>query len=137
MPFNRDRIRGIQGFTLVEVMAATVILAVGVSASVASMNASLNTTRDAQDSGSLTAIAQAEMERQRSLPLPTDVPVISEAGISRSVEVLGCEFMGTELSCSTSTDCTDTNPACQINVTVTAESTAETLEITTIKAISQ
>ena len=126
-----------QGFTLVEVMAATIILAVGIAASVAAMNASLNTTRQAQDSGSLTAVAQAEMERQRSLPLPVPVLLASEGGISRSVEVFGCEFAGTVLTCPATTSCTDASPACQVNVTVTADDTAETLQITTIKAISR
>ncbi|MEL7083253.1 MAG: prepilin-type N-terminal cleavage/methylation domain-containing protein [Cyanobacteria bacterium P01_A01_bin.3] len=137
MPGTRHQVHDIRGFTLIEVMAATMILAVGVAASVAAMNASLNTTRRSQDSGNLTAVAQAEMERQRSLLLPVDVAIESENGIARSVEVAGCEFAGTELSCSPGTDCTDTSPACQIDITVTSDSTAETLEITSIKAISQ
>ena len=38
MHVSRHQLRDIQGFTLVEVMAATIILAVGVAASVAAMN---------------------------------------------------------------------------------------------------
>ena len=123
------------GYSLVEVMAATVILAIGVSASVAAMNTALNTTRQSQNSGSLASIAQAEMERQRSLTLPVSVAEFSQGGVTRSVEVTGCNFAGTVLSCTPATNCTDTNPACSIVVTVSADGTTERLEIETIKAL--
>ena len=126
-----------RGFSLVEVLAATVVLAVGVSASVASTNAALNTTRRSQDSGSLATIAQAEMERQRSLALPVAVPAFSQGGVTRSVEVRGCDFTGTVLACPSGATCNDTNPACYILVTVSSDATNERLEIESIKAIAR
>ncbi len=135
--FRMTPARHLRGFSLGEVMVATLILSIGVSAAVASLNTSLRTTQKAQDGGSLATVAQSEMERQRSLPIPVAVPATSEAGITRTVAVRGCNFTDTDLTCLPSVSCTAANPACQIIVTVTADGTADSLEIDTIKAIAR
>ena len=122
------------GFSLVEVLAASLIFVLGASASLTVLSNSLSSTRGSIEIEEGVTLATAAIEQQRSRLLPTGgTETIGD--FTRRTEVNGCTFSGTVLSCTST--CTTTVPVCEIVVTVTNTVTNETETLTTMKLTEQ
>ena len=122
------------GFSLVEVLAASVIFVLGATASLTVLSNSLQSTRGSIEIEEIVTLATAAIEQQRSRLLPT-AGIETIGDYTRTTAVSGCTFTGTTMSCSSS--CNDTVPVCEIVVTVTNTVTNETETLTTMKMTEQ
>ena len=122
------------GFSLVEVLAASVIFVLGASASLSVLSNSLQSTQGSIEIEEIVTLATAAIEQQRSRLIPTGgTETIGD--YTRNTTVSGCTFTGTTMSCSTT--CDATVPVCEIVVTVTNTVTNETETLTTMKLTEQ
>lgn len=127
------------GMTLLEVLIAIAVLAVGVLAAAAMQTTALRASNDARAIQDVTEFAEREIELRRQFdlsstagksttctsvtPLPTDYTC--------NVEVRNCQLSGTALSCSTGS--VTTPVADQITVTIGGPR-EKTITLRTVKA---
>lgn len=116
------------GLTLVEVMVAFSLLALGVLVLVAGQLSAVRWSAEARALQLLVDTAQAELALQRALatgalaptpcrtPMPERVGIVEGDGIDCRVERIWCELVGLELVCG---DGLVEGPAVEIRVTVT------------------
>jgi prepilin-type N-terminal cleavage/methylation domain-containing protein len=126
-----------KGLTLLEVLVAIVVLAVGVLMAAAMQTSALRASSDASAIQGVTKIAEAEIELRRQIDLTTTAGKATtcktavQTGYTCQVEVRPCQLSGTALNCTgvggSSAD------ADQVVVTVTG-SRSKTLALTTVKA---
>lgn len=122
------------GFSLVEVLAASIIFVLGATASLTVLSSSLQSTRGSIEIEESVTLATAALEQQRSRLLPTGgTETIGDH--TRTTTVSGCTFTSTTMSCTS--PCNATVPVCEIVVTVTNTVTNETETLTTIKLTEQ
>lgn len=124
------------GLTLIEVLVAIVILAVGVLAAAAMQTTALRASSDARAIQDVTEFAEREIELRRQFDLSsttgksttcTSVAPVP-TGYTCAVEVRACQLSGSTLSCTgTGTE------ADQITVTVTGPR-GKTVTLRTVKA---
>jgi prepilin-type N-terminal cleavage/methylation domain-containing protein len=125
------------GLTLLEVLVAIVVLAVGVLMAAAMQTSALRASNDARAIQGVTKIAEAEIELRRQIDLTTTAGKATtcktavQTGYTCQVEVRPCQLSGTALSCtgvsSASAD------ADQAVVTVTGPR-SKTVTLRTVKA---
>lgn len=124
------------GLTLIEVLIAIVILAVGVLAAAAMQTTALRASSDARAIQDVTEFAKREIELRRQFDLSStagkskaeDCP--DPTGYTCTVEVRACQLSGTALSCAGGTS---NLVADQIAVTVTGPR-EKTTTLKTVKA---
>lgn len=122
------------GLTLLEVIVALVVLAVGVLLAATMQTSALRASSDASAVQGVTKFAEAEIELRRQIDLtasagkaPTCITSVT-SGYTCQVEVRACQLSGSSLSCSgTGSD------ADQVKVTVSGPR-SKTVALTTVKA---
>ncbi|MGK7912824.1 MAG: prepilin-type N-terminal cleavage/methylation domain-containing protein [Synechococcus sp.] len=118
------------GFSLVEVLAASLIFVLGATASLNILSNSLQSTRSSIEIEESVTLATAAIEQQRSRLLPTGgIETIGD--YTQTTTVTGCRFTGTTMSCAVT--CDETVPVCEIVVTIVNTVTNETETLTTMK----
>ena len=122
------------GFSLVEVLAASVVFVLGATASLRVLSSSLQSTQGSIEIEELVTLATSAIEQQRSRLLPAAITE-TIGDYTRTTAVSGCTFTGTTMSCSSS--CDNTVPVCKIVVTVTNTVTNDTETLTTMKMTEQ
>ncbi len=122
------------GFSLVEVLAASLIFVLGASASLTVLSNSLQSTKGSIEIEEIVTLATAALEQQRSRLLPSG-GTETIGNHTRNTAVSGCTFTGTTMSCSSA--CDDTVPVCEIVVTVVNTVTNETATLATMKLTEQ
>lgn len=124
------------GMTLLEVLIAIVVLAVGVLAAAAMQTTALRASGDAKAIQDVTEFAEREIELRRQLDLSTTAGKSATCtsvtplptGYTCAVEVRACQLSGSSLNCTgTGTD------ADQITVTVSGLR-EKTITLRTVKA---
>ena len=126
-----------QGLTLIEVVIAVSILAVGVLAVFGLQSSALRGTRTATLAQELANIAQSELQLQREFTRHVTAPVSGEtcrSGIALdvftcTVDVLPCDYGGGAITCRNTSIVTAV--ARQIDVTVTGPNN-EALKVSTV-----
>lgn len=124
------------GLTLIEVLIAIVVLAVGVLAAAAMQTTALRASNDARAIQGVTKIAEAEIEFRRQIDLTTPAgkgttcKTAVTTGYTCVVDVLPCSLSATALSCSSSASAP---VADQATVTVDGPR-SKTITLRTVKA---
>lgn len=98
--------RSEKGLTLVEVLVALVVLAVGISAVVGLQATGLRSSRTAQELQAINAAARSELDVWKASTIIDPAPVtrtctMHESGCS--VTILPCKVVGGDLACSQAT----------------------------------
>ena len=122
------------GFSLVEVLVASLVFILGASASLRVLSSSIQSTQNSIEIEEVLMLAIAEIEQQRSRVMPVSNNELIGDYVRETV-VSGCTFTGTTMSCFS--PCNETVPICEIVVTVTNPITNEVETLTTLTLIEQ
>ena len=116
------------GLTLIEVLIAIVVLAVGVLAAASMQTTALRASSDAKAIQDVTEFAEREIELLRQFELSSGSKDCSKLPYNCNAVIRGCQLSGNSLTCAgTGTD------AHQITVTVTGPR-EKTITLKTVKA---
>lgn len=115
------------GLTLVEVLVALLVLAVGVIAAATMQTTALRTTNSGNVSQELTKLAEAEIQMQRQLTTPTAGNAClsgSKTGYSCRITIVPCQYVtaSNNIACAASTPAAN-RIAYQTTVIVTGPNT--------------
>lgn len=124
-----------EGLSLVEVLVALVILAVGVIAAATMQTTALRATHRGNIAQELTRLADAELEMQRQLGTPTAGNTClggAQTGFSCLTTVVPCKYVSasTDIECAASTPVAE-HIAYQTTVTVTGPN-SDTFSLTSL-----